>query len=280
MATLSYEYLSPYTPGLYMPAFDNTGTLASNRVTGEKHIISAANNKDFHFIVPLFAPFFVNESLDVGHISATGVYTPLRLGIDYLPAHQFIGASRACAKPIYGSISLLNTKLAGTITLAYQTLGGSWTLDLSELATILTDVIINPRALSWEQVIDKPVLFPVIDHEWNLDDLVGAKEIVTEIRGVADAIAQASMQPVETIETTHVLDHNNPHNVTKTQVGLGNVQNYRVATQAEAIQGTSTTTYMTPSLTAAAIGNSASGGAGAGSSAGVKKSRAYYQSQI
>lgn len=280
MATLSYEYLTPYSPGLYKPVFDNTGKLASNRVTGEKHVISAANNKDFHFIVPLFAPFFADETLAVGHTSSAGVYTLLRLGIDYLPAHQFIGASRACAKPIYGSISLLNTKLAGTITLTYQTLGGSWTLALSELATILTDVIINPRALSWEQVVDKPVLFPVIDHEWNLDDLVGAKEIVDEIRGVADAIAQASLQPVETVETTHVLDHNNPHNVTKTQVGLGNVQNYRVATQAEAIQGTSTTAYMTPSLTAAAINSLGAGGSTGSAGTSVKKSRAYYQSQI
>ena len=279
MATLSYDYLSQYSPGLYKPAFDNTGTLASNRVTGEKHVISAANNKDFHFVVPLFAPFFADETLSVGHTSAAGVYTQLRLGIDYLPAHQFIGASRACAKPIYGSISLLNTKLAGTISLTYQTLGGSWTLDISELTTILTDVIINPRALSWEQVIDKPVLFPVIDHEWNLDDLVGAKEIVNEIRGVADAIAQASMLPVETVETAHVLDHNNPHNVTKEQVGLGNVENYRVATLAEAQQGTSTTTYMTPGLTAAAIDKKITGGVSAGG-ATIKKSRSFYQSQI
>ena len=39
---------------------------------------------------------------------------------------------------------------------------------------------------------------------------------------------------------------NNPHGVTKSQVGLGSVANYGVATQAEAEAGTSGSKYMTP----------------------------------
>src|SRR5690606_23350495 len=51
----------------------------------------------------------------------------------------------------------------------------------------------------------------------------------------------------------HVNNKENPHEVTKAQVGLGSVQNYPVATQAQAEGGTNNTTYMTPLRVAQAI---------------------------
>lgn len=51
----------------------------------------------------------------------------------------------------------------------------------------------------------------------------------------------------------HILDTNNPHEVTKGQVGLGSVENYGIATQEEATDGTVTNKYMTPLRTMQAI---------------------------
>jgi hypothetical protein len=51
----------------------------------------------------------------------------------------------------------------------------------------------------------------------------------------------------------HKADKANPHAVTKAQVGLGSVENYGIATTAEAQQGTSNVKYMTPLRTAEAI---------------------------
>lgn len=51
----------------------------------------------------------------------------------------------------------------------------------------------------------------------------------------------------------HIDDKQNPHGVTKSQVGLGNVENYGVATSAEAGAGVEAKKYMTPALTAVAI---------------------------
>ena len=53
--------------------------------------------------------------------------------------------------------------------------------------------------------------------------------------------------------TSHLADKNNPHKVTATQVGLGNVQNFGLATEDEAKQGISNAKYMTPSLTQAVL---------------------------
>src|SRR5690606_17299055 len=51
----------------------------------------------------------------------------------------------------------------------------------------------------------------------------------------------------------HAKRTDNPHGVTKAQVGLGSVANYGVASQAEAETGTANNKYMTPLRTKQAI---------------------------
>lgn len=53
--------------------------------------------------------------------------------------------------------------------------------------------------------------------------------------------------------TTHLNDTNNPHSVTKAQVGLGLVENYGIATDVEAKAGVVTNKYMTPKAVGLAI---------------------------
>lgn len=57
-----------------------------------------------------------------------------------------------------------------------------------------------------------------------------------------DNIQQAPLTDLN----THKNDKSNPHSVTKTQVGLGNVDNYLTATQADAESGYSLIKFMTP----------------------------------
>ncbi len=58
---------------------------------------------------------------------------------------------------------------------------------------------------------------------------------------------------IKSVQDVHIAASNNPHAVTKTQVGLENVQNYSVANQAEAEAGSLATRYMTPQRTSQAI---------------------------
>lgn len=64
---------------------------------------------------------------------------------------------------------------------------------------------------------------------------------------------QAITKQAATLVTTHVDDKTNPHNVTKSQVGLGKVLDYELATEADAEAGTSHQKYMTPLRTKQAI---------------------------
>jgi hypothetical protein len=223
--------------------FDPTGTLLANRITGEQHIITAVANRNYHFTVPTYAPFFA-DGLSISYRDIDNNIRFLVEGIDYLLGFQFIAASRSCAKPIYGGISYLNLELAGVVTLVYQTVGGDWTIDPVQINEILSDTLRNPRVTSWETVANVPTLFPVVDHEWNLQDLVGMSDVKDSIDAVTTAIANApAPAPLEYPGLV----------ATKHTVGLGNVQNFSIATDAEAQAGTSITKYMTPRAVRVAI---------------------------
>jgi len=64
---------------------------------------------------------------------------------------------------------------------------------------------------------------------------------------------QSSVNNVSSSLDAHASNTSNPHGVTKDQVGLGNVQNYGIATQAQAEAGTANNVYMTPQRTKQAI---------------------------
>lgn len=65
----------------------------------------------------------------------------------------------------------------------------------------------------------------------------------------AQAIAQQALIPLN----NHINNTNNPHQTTKAQVGLSDVDNFATATQAEGIAGVLNTKFMTPLRTKEAI---------------------------
>lgn len=63
-----------------------------------------------------------------------------------------------------------------------------------------------------------------------------------------NAILIAKHSDVSTVAQAvveHSANKNNPHEVTKEQVGLGNVSNFAIATEEEALAGTATDKYVT-----------------------------------
>lgn len=228
--------------------FDPSGLSSANRITNEQHVITAQNFRDYHYVIPDFAPFF-EKDFTIKLQYPNGDVRNLTIGVDYYFSNQFLDASRACAKPVYGSISFLDTDTAGILSISYNTVGGMWNITPQEITRILAEEMRNPRITSWEQVTYLPERFPVIDHVWDLVDMVGATEVVGAIEGVKDAILAASGGGLN----EHINNYSNPHNTTKVQVGLGNVMDYPIATISEAQAGTSNGAYMTPARTKDAI---------------------------
>lgn len=222
----------------YVYPFDPTGSLTSNVIPNERHVLSGVTDREFNFIVPKFAPFFRNN-LRIRHL---GLGRDLVEGVDYHLTHWFHAASHGVGRPVYGSITFIDRSLTGVVELRYQTIGGDWVYDEGTVLELMANRLMNPRITTWEQVVDLPFQFPVIDHEWDLDDLTGAKEVVEKLEGITAAINAAN----DANGTSHVGDTNNPHRVTKLQVGLGLVENYPMANIAEATVGLSNELYMTP----------------------------------
>ncbi|HOP80066.1 MAG TPA: hypothetical protein PLZ21_05805, partial [Armatimonadota bacterium] len=84
-------------------------------------------------------------------------------------------------------------------------------------------------------------------------DALTPEDIGAETPAGAQAKANAAESNTKAYADEHINNTSNPHGVTKSQVGLGNVANYDIATQAEAEAGTSNSKYMTPQRTRQAI---------------------------
>ncbi|EGS8048265.1 hypothetical protein I4L82_001110 [Enterococcus faecalis] len=85
----------------------------------------------------------------------------------------------------------------------------------------------------------------------NLDVDYSAIQLEISINA-QDVLAKSGFVKEEQLKE-HTESQDNPHKVTASQVGLGNVKNYGFATDSEASAGTSTTKYMSPKNVADAI---------------------------
>ena len=202
--------------------FDPTGQASTNRVVGEEIIVLPPGDRLFHYTMPKLAPFF-GKNLIVKLRDLNNNVIPLTEGVDYYLSHKFMDASLATMHAIYGSISFLKRDIAGVLIVDYSHLGGIWTIDSATLGEIMLDMLRNPRITTWEQVVERTVDFPVIDHVWNLDDMVGQKEILEMMEKFYLAYL-ASLDPSgggggTGPITDHIRNKNNPHETTAAQVG-------------------------------------------------------------
>jgi virion structural protein len=221
--------------------FDPTGELVANRIVNEQTVVTHRNFQDYHFIVPTFAPFFEKNFVIRFHETGTTTPVPLVLGKDYYFTHHFQQGSLSVATPLYGSITLLRRDMQGIVSFDYNTLGGDWLIDDRTILKILADRIHNPKVTYWDQVAELPYRFPVTNHDWNIKDMYGSKEIVASILEVEKAIVVKSNSSYE----RHIADRNNPHGTTKRHIGLSNVLNLPIL-PIEKWDDESDDYYMTP----------------------------------
>lgn len=226
--------------------FDPTGLATSNKVV-ETQAIESRGMFDHYYIIPRSGPFFAESvKLRLYPIGAN-VNNPvggqlLEEGIHFNFGYHFAHASHTIGKPIYGAISFYDRQLVGQLRMEYQNVGGEWVLNDQKMTELLANVAYNPRIATWEQVVELPHQFPVVNHDFNIDDFVGMSEVVDQLDDIGKAIEEKTAGG----QADHVNNKNNPHEVTKDQVGLGLVDNYPTAAPAEATAGTANNRFMTP----------------------------------
>ena len=231
------------TTGLY--PFDPHGNATTNLINNELQALQSPGPEDYYFIIPQAAPFFVS-SLTVRNHADNSTYQE---GVDYVIGHYFVEAMNKTGRAIAGSIRFLRHDIAGVVSLTYQTVGGEWGFDDTAVLKELSNKAVNPLVRAWGQIDPLPYSFPPIAHDQSVDDLIGFEDVTDALDRIVTAVNNAATAAASAHET----DLTNPHNVTKTQVGLGEVNNYAVATEAEARTGLRSDRYMTPARTKAAF---------------------------
>ena len=225
----------------YRYPFDPYGANPECLISKERHSLSAVSSASFALIVPKNGPFF-RRGLVVKHISTDKKLTE---GVDFALGHKFTRATVETARPVYGSILILNRELTGAFDVDYQTLGGEFVIDTQAALDALLNTQLDPRNTTWEAVIDVPPLFPPYEHYFDADNLVGADALRLAILQVSDTI-KTMPEKLMPMLMLHLDDTGNPHRVDKTAVGLGNVDNFRTASVAETVEGMLNNRFVTP----------------------------------
>lgn len=219
--------------------FDSTGRASTNLVSAEIHTLSELQEETYRIFIPKFAPFHLNN-LSLVHVDQTGNRTTLVEGPDYSLVLDFIEASRSIGSTIYGGVMVHRENLTGTLLLTYQTLGGVWAdFDKEAILTRLAELVYNARTTVWGSVVELPYSFPVVNHSQSADETKGYDDLIEAFnRLIATAAANPSTQHIALM--AEMLK-----SVTKTQVGLGDVENLPPATTHDIASRNSVRKYIT-----------------------------------
>lgn len=246
---------------------DPTGVNPNNLVINEPHDLGPARNRAF---VPTYGSYFT-ESMIVTEAVTNRVLTK---GVHYIAAQLQQDASMAMDKEICAVVVVIDPDVRDSLLFTYQVVGGVFSTSASALAQMIENLDIDYRAVEWGAIIGKPTAFPPAPHLHDIGDIYGFEYLVEALDALRNAILigdeaahdelrqyiqyedgllRQSIAELRHDFETHENNKQNPHDTTKAQVGLGSVENYGIATQAEAQAGTVNNKYMTPLTTSQAI---------------------------
>lgn len=216
--------------------YDPTARATSNRIENESiTVIPPTQITDYSYVIPRAAPYFA-ETLVVKDGKTPGARTLVE-NVDYWCVIDFLSASVGLGKRIAVGIALLDPSYSGTLYVSYQTLGGNYTIaDYSVLEELIRERYIV-KHVSYEQLINLPEGFSPEWHQHEVGDMVGMTPVVSSLEGIRQATAgrNGSYDQLNQQLLNHV---GSAAAHTPTNVGLGNVRNYTVATLTEAKAGT------------------------------------------
>lgn len=255
------------TPIVIKYPLDLTGKSPNNLVLGEIHDLPAGVNRA---IATNYGPFYT-QKLVVRELPSGKVLTP---NVQYKAVQLYEEATMRSGLEVCAIIVITDTAVANKVELDYQVVGGEFSSSVTAIQQLIEALDLDSRPVSWAEVLAKPSAFPPSEHLHDIGDVYGFEYVVAALEAIRQAILQgdeatheelrkyadklssdqdAKTAQLKTAMDAHINNVNNPHQTTKTQVGLGSVENLPLATQAQAEAGQSNQAYMTPLTVAQAI---------------------------
>lgn len=165
---------------------DLSGVNPANLINLEIHAVNSAQYRDYFFIVPQFAPFYV-DNFQLSLVSG-GVTTILTEDVGYSFALPYVTGTRTTGKQMYGAVTLNNLDMNGILKVTYQTVGGDQIADRLAVLSLLADKAYNPRTTVWDVLTNAPNAFPPVPHYQDYDNFVGQEALVAKLNQIRDAI--------------------------------------------------------------------------------------------
>ena len=232
----------------------------SNLVLGENHFLKSAK---IRHIVPRYGMYYLS-SLEIIDVDNGEV---LNINEHYLPIMYHRQASELSGHEVYAAIAILDTQVSDEVSINYHALGGHYS-DISNLILeALDSVDLDSTKISYENLTSLPHEFNPVHHLHDIGDVYGFEQIVESLKAIKEAILEKDRESHQEIKDKiqsdlntaigqqngallselnfHKGNLNNPHNVTKAQVGLSNVENLDVATEQETETNTGGLKYST-----------------------------------
>jgi hypothetical protein len=229
-------------------ALDTTGHSLQNLVIGESAAVSKAAANPYHTLVPLSGPFFA-DSMYIKYTSNAGVSRILTLNVDYKLGYIYQAATTECNLMVCGCIYFLDLTLVGTVVYKCQTLGGTYSVLLANSTNIHSLEFRDPETTTWEQVCAARTMalsvFPTVTSPY-LETNSADYRRLTDALDAAGLSVHLRPRFLPTPDTVAFIP-------TKSEIGLGNIDNYRTATTVEAAAGTANNLFVTPQGAVAAV---------------------------
>lgn len=240
---------------------DLTGENPNNLVLNEPQTLLNNPNRA---IVPNYGTFYTQGLIIY---DAANPSTPLTKNTQYVCAQFNQTISDETGLEAMDVIVITDPSVSNNILITYQVVGGEYAYSVDALIAMLATLQLDDRSVAWGQILGKPTAYPPTQHLHDIGDTYGWEYVVNALDDLRQAILVGDQGQVAAMEayvnsaiaslnttltgytgmmSAHIADHNNPHQVTPAQIGLGLVQNYGVAQAADVIAGTATNLYVTP----------------------------------
>lgn len=174
--------------------FDPTGNSPTNLVANVEITLPRVNNRAF---APDAGPFY-QESFELWHI-ATG--DKLVLNTDYQLLVLNERATQTTRKPVVSLVYVTNPAYSEGFRYTLQVVGGEYTSNGAAIQQMIDSLELDGRSIAWDDILDKPVLFPPAPHLHDVADWYGMEAIVEAVNDLATIVQNGDVVLKEQILT-------------------------------------------------------------------------------
>lgn len=170
--------------GIKKYPLDLTGTALSNRVEDERITLPRTKSRAFS---PRNGPFFANDSFKLRALPSNALLIP---GTDYEFLYLYESATFDAGQPICGIVHVKNPAYSGEFSYDYNLIGGEFSGNLEAINNAIASLSLDGRAVHWDDILDKPILFPAAPHLHHVNDLYGMEDLIEAINVLSGNVSE------------------------------------------------------------------------------------------